>query len=354
MGDKKMNVSELYKLTTWVTEEIENASIPQLYHALYQALSHNSTQSTKQPLEPHKENLITALKKVNLERLTRDQLTFLRELGIAAYVGDEGINNIDNILYKNSLDIATAAQRFQEIYQKISEGVAKSNQIKTGLSNVSISEDYELDNQVLMRVTFTGEAKMGDIKDFKKWGEIWYDIGRGIAIANDVAPEDVKIIGAARGSIIIEFAVIAKIATTASGIIWSALKLAEKVLDLRKKAEELRGMKLTNDKKALELAKEMEETADEEKTSGINQISIEITKQLKIKTNGEGDKSVALDKAIKNLVNFVERGGEVDFVMPEHEEDTVNEDETMKELRNKVQEIRKLEEKIALLEHKKD
>lgn len=348
-----MNVSELHKLTVWIYEEIESTQIPQLYHAVYQALSQNSTQASQIPLEPQKVSLIVALKNVNLERLTRDQITFLNELGIAEYVSEEGVSNIEDILYKNGLDVATAAQRFQEIYQKISDGVTKSNQIKTGLSNISISEDYELDNQVLMRVTFTGEAKMGDVKDFKKWGEIWYDIGRGIAIANDATPEDIKIIGAARGSIVIEFAVIAKIATTTSAIIWSALTLAEKVLDLLKKAEDLRGMKLTNNKKALELAKEMEEAAEEEKTAGINQISIEISKQLKIKTNGEGDKSVALNKAIKNLVNFVERGGEVDFVVPENEVDAINEDATMKELRNKVQEIRKLEEKIALLEHKK-
>ncbi len=165
-----MNVSELHRLTVWITEEIESTQIPQLYHALYQILQQNSTQPSKQPLEPHKENLIIVLKKVNLERLTSDQLTFLRELGIAAYVSDEGVSNIEDILYKNSLDIATAAQRFQEIYQKTSEGVTKSNQIKTGLSNISISEDYELNNQVLMRVTFTGRAKMEDVRAFKSWG----------------------------------------------------------------------------------------------------------------------------------------------------------------------------------------
>lgn len=348
-----MNISELHKLTVWISEEIESTQIPQLYHALYLVLSQNSTQAAKQPLEPHKESLIAALQKVNLERLTRDQLTFLRELDIAEYVSDEGISNIEGILYKNSLDVATAAQRFQEIYQKTSEGVTKSNQIKTGLSNISVSEDYELDNQVLMRVTFSGEAKMGDIKDFKKWGNTWYDIGRGIAIANGATPEDIKIIGATRGSVILEFAVIAPIAGTFGAIILWALTVAEKVQGLRKNAEDMRSKKLANGQKALEVAKTIEELAEAEKAAGINEISIEITKQLKIKTKGDGETVKVLNTAIKNLVNFIDQGGEVDFVMPENEEDVINEDTSMKELRNKVQEIRKLEEKIKLLEHKK-
>lgn len=348
-----MNVSELHKLTVWVSEEIETTQIPQLYNALYQVLSQNSTQASKLPLEPQKESLIVALKNVNLERLTRDQITFLRELGIAEYVSEEGISNIEDILYKNSLDVATAAQRFQEIHQKTSEGLAKSNQIKTGLINVSISEDYEIDNHVLMRVTFTGDAKMGNIIDLKDWGKIWFDIGRGITLAHDVTPEDIKIVGASRGSIVIEFAVLAPIAGTFGAIIFWALTVAEKVLGLKKTAEEIRGMRLTNNIKALELAQSIEDTAEAEKTAGIEEISIQITKQLKIKTKSEGDKVNALNTAIKNLVNFIQKGGEVDFVVPETEAGAANEDANMKELRNKVQEIRKLEEKIALLEHKK-
>ncbi len=172
-------------------------------------------------------------------------------------------------------------------------------------------------------------------------------------MVHGATPEDIKIIGATRGSIVIEFAVVASIAKTVGIIIEWALTVTEKVLELRKKAEEIRGMKLANDTGAFELARKIEDAADAEKTTNINEISIQITKQLKIKTNGEGDKVNALDTAIKNLVNFIEQGGEVDFVMPENEADTTNEDANMKELRDKVQGIRKLKEKIALLEHKK-
>ena len=99
----------------------------------------------------------------------------------------------------------------------------------------------------------------------------------------------------------------------------------------------------------------MDKEAEKEKTAGIERISSEIVKKLKLKKDGEGDKINALDKAIKNLVNFIESGGEVDFIIPEEEvEDEEDEKETPEydNLRITFQEIRQLEAKIKLLESK--
>lgn len=344
-----MNVSELYKVTNWISQEIEVAQIPQLYSALQQVLQLNAQAQAKQPVETQKDNLIQALSNVNLSNLTKDQLAFLREINIAESVGVEGINEIEDILYKNVIDIATASQKIQQIYVKVSEGLTKSNQIKAGLANLDIKEDYELNNEILMRVTFSGNAKIENVKDFKTWGNIWFDIGRGLAIVHNATPEDIKIVGATKGSIVIELAIIASIATTASGIILAALKVAEKVLDIKKKAEEIRGMKLENNQIAIDLMN----AAELEKKSGVTQITNHITLQLDIAENSQGDKIKALDKAIQNLVNFISEGGEIDFIMPDNEDDIENGSKSNEELRVAFQEIRKLENKISLLENKK-
>lgn len=345
-----MNVSELFDLTHWITREVEKKQIPQKYQTLQTILQqHSQPNQQKQPFESQKEDLITTLKNVPLGQLTRDQLDFLEHFGIAQGVGEEGIKTIEEILYKNVIDVATSAQKLQEMLQKISQGIAKSNQIKEGLTDCVVEEEYETDNEILMRVSFTGHALMENVTDFKSWGNIWYEIGRGIAMAHNASPEEIKIVGATKGSIIIELAVIASIATTTSGIILAALKVAEKVLDIRMKAEELRGLKMKNDK----FAKELEKEAENEKKLGIEEITGEVAKELKLK-DGEGDKVKALDTAVKNLVNFIEKGGVVDFVIPEEEE--VNEEEGKEDenakLRVAFQEIRQLEKKIALIEHK--
>jgi hypothetical protein len=74
-----------------------------------------------------------------------------------------------------------------------------------------------------------------------------------------------------------------------------------------------------------------------------------------LKKSGEGDKIIALEKAVNNLVNFIESGGEVDFIIPEEEvEDEESESKSPKyrDLRVTFQNIRRLENKIKLLESK--
>lgn len=344
-----MNVSELFQLTYWVTNEIEGTQIPQKYQTLQSILQQNSQPNQKQPFEAQKNDLIQTLQNVPLGQLTKDQLAFLQQLGIAQSISEEGVKMIEDTLYKNVIDVATSAQKIQEVLQKLNEGISKLNQIKAGLKGCVAEENYESNNEILMRVSFTGQAAMANVTDFKNWGSIWYDIGRGIAMAHSAAPEDVKIVGATKGSIVIEMAVIASIATTASGIILAALKVAERVLDIRYKAEELRGLKLQNDK----VAKELEKEADNEKKSGIEEITSVYVRQLGLKENEEGDKVKALDVAVKNLVNFIEKGGVVDFIIPENEEESEEgEANSKQELRVAFQQIRQLEKKLSLLEHK--
>ena len=343
-----MNVSELFDLTHWITQEIEGVQVLKKYQNLQAVINqHAQPNQQKQPFESQKNDLIDTLRDVPLAQLTRDQIAFLEQLGIANAVGEEGIAKIEDVLYKNVIDVATSAQKLQEIFQKVSEGIGKSNQIKVGLTGCVLEEGYESENEILMRVSFTGHALMENVKDFKRWGSIWYDIGRGIAMAHNLTPEDIKIVGATKGSIIIELAVIASIATTTSGIILAALKVAEKVLDIRMKAEELRCLKLKNTK----LAKDLDKEAENEKKDGIEKITADITKQINLKANGDGEKIKALDSAVKNLVDFIENGGVVDFVVPEKGIEEGEEDKNAG-LRVAFQEIRQLEKKLMLLEYK--
>lgn len=347
-----MNVSELFILTLWITTEIIDTQIQQKYQTL-QTILQQQTQPNreKHSFETQKDDLINTLESVSMETLTKDQIKFLEKLNIAQAIGNEGINAIEDILYKNVIDVATSAQKLQKIYQNLNQGIKKTNQIKTGLEGCVLEEKYEADDNILMRVSFTGQANMSNVTDFKKWGQIWFDIGRGIAMAHGYSPEEIKVIGATKGSIIIELAVFPNIALTVSGIIFAALKVADKVLDLRKKAEEIRGLKLQNDK----LSKDIEKEAEKEKNIGLEKIASNIIKKLKLKTDTEGDKVNALTKAVNNLVNFIEKGGEVDFIIPEEnvEEDNKDKKHNYTELRVAFQEIRKLEYKLALLEHKK-
>ncbi|MCQ8129738.1 hypothetical protein [Methylomonas rivi] len=345
-----MNVSELIALTRWINREIVDTQIPQKYQTLVSLIQQHAHPNQHKPaLEADKTILIESIRNVSLWQLTKDQLDLLNALGIGSAVGEFGVHSVEDILYRNVIDVATSAQKTQEILDKLNDGINKSSLIQTGLIGCVNEEKYESENEILIRVSFTGDASMSNVVDFKSWAGIWYDIGRGVAMAHNLPPEEIKIVGATKGSIVIELAVIAQIAATTSGIILAALKIAEKVLDIRKKAEELRGLKLQNDQLAIQL----EHEADKEKEFGIEEITKSVITKLNLKENGEGDKVNALDKSVKNLVNFIEKGGVIDFVVPEDKEGLSEPALNIHQhLRMEFQQIRQLEKKLGLLEHK--
>jgi hypothetical protein len=178
---------------------------------------------------------------------------------------------------------------------------------------------------------------------------MWYDIGRGVAMAKNMSPEDFHIVGAKKGSIIIEMAVAVGLATTVSKILLEALKVADRYLDILKKVQEVKGLKLANKQIETDLKKE----ALLEKESGINFILEVAVKDLQLDPNQQGDKINAIEKSIIKLIEFTKNGGEVDFVQSNTEEEYDNDvRKDVEKLNENISEIRLLENKIKLLEIK--
>jgi hypothetical protein len=348
-----MNVAELFDLTQWIDREIKGKQIRDRYQNLQSILQANASGNRpQQPFENEKNELIAAISAVPLESLSTQQVDFLRKIGIGGHVGEDAVREVEDILFRNPLDPATAAQKFAEIIQEIEQGIQKSDQLQNTLTGI-IPPEPELEERVLVRVTFSNQATIANVVDLKNWSEVWYDIGRGVAMINDSSPEEVQVVGAGTGSIIIELAVVYGIAKIIAQVILEALKIAEKALDIRKKAEDIKALKLSNSK----IAKELEQAAEEEKKKGIDLITERVSKSKRKKDVDEGDKVVAFDRAVSKLVDFLERGGQVDCVLPEEadgeaEEQAPQADE-VKELRKTFKEIRLLEIRVAELEDKK-
>lgn len=351
-----MQVQELLRLTHWFESNIVEKEIPKYYKGLHNKMNQNVKANNNQPkmsFEEDRDNLIAALKTVNLNSLTLEQIGFLEQLEVINLLGQEGVDKIEKVLYKNNLDIATATKRIGEFSGKFNNAHTTLNEINTTLSeSFTLEDDKELpEDSVLMRVYFQDGSAMKNINDFKKLGATWYDIGRGIAIAQNRSPDDFNIIGAQKGSVIFEMAIYTGIATSVSTILLAGLKVADRVLEILKKAEELKGLKLSNKKIEQEIKKE----AEKEKENGIQTILDTAIEKLEINAKEEGDKVAALKKSITKLIDFTQKGGAVDFVEPDDEGETEGDEgngmrEEMKKLKLDVQEIRSLENKIKLIE----
>lgn len=344
-----MQVKELLSLSYWIDKNIKKLQVSQKYQQLHKAMQQNVNARNNQPMQPfetQKNAVIDTIEDISVSGLTNEQERMLSKLQISQYIGSEGVTNLENLLFRNSLDIATATAEVNSIHEKLNQAIQKSDQLKANLASLIDVDEQDADEseQVIMRVHFQNDVSLNNLTDLKKLGTTWWEIGRGIAMAHDHAPEDVKIVGAQKGSIIIELAVISAIATTTSTIILSALKVADRVLTIRKKAEEIKALKLGNQKLEAELAKE----ADKEKMEGLESITKEISVNLNINQNGDGEKFKVLEKAVKNLIEFVEKGGEVDFYSPEGSEG----DQNIKQMKLNFAEIKKLEKRVLAIESK--
>ncbi len=352
-----MQITELLKLTVWFEENIVANGIPQKYQALFNRMQQN-VNNQKQPFENELNTLFNALEEINLNSLTLEQVKFLSELEVEDLITVNAVEKIKNILHDFNLDIATATKKIQEFSQKINTAQTRLKGIRTVLEkSFSIDEESEIPaDSVLMRVYFQDGSAIKDIKDLKRISATWYDIGRGISMAQNRSPEDFKVIGAEKGSLIIEMAVYAGLTTSVSTILLASLKVAERVIELLKKVEELKGLKLKNKKIEKDLLKEVEE----EKANGIKSILDFTIERLGLNSEQEGDKIIALEKSITKLVDFTEKGGAVDFIQPEedeNDEENWNNNEireAISKLGENVQEIRSIENKIKIIEGKKE
>jgi len=85
----------------------------------------------------------------------------------------------------------------------------------------------------------------------------------------------------------------------------------------------------------------------------IQAISDQCAQELDLNPVSEGDKISELYRSVKLLADFLDRGGEIDFVVPDDEdgeEDAVNVQER-NDLRALFADVRRLESSVKRLEH---
>ena len=269
---------------------------------------------------------------------------FAENIGLFDLVSERAKDEIENILFKNVIDVATSANSINTMKHSL-ESLNNELLSLSGLYKFFETEPLEYE-EALIHIRFQRDASINNIVDLKEWGTAWFDIGRGITIANNVPPEEFRVIGASRGSLVIDFAVGYGVAKTLISIILQILKVTERALDIRKKAEELRGLKLTNAK----IAKDIEKEAKKVEDDGQAHVLELINSDMKI----EGDQEAALKNAISKIFIFISKGGEIDVYMEDENETKEDEesDPTANENQKVIDEIRESFKEIKHIEKK--
>lgn len=290
---------------------------------------------------------------VEFNDLTLEQIDLLETMGVYRLLGKTGVDNLNDMMEKNSIDIASISQHLDEDYNllvSVRDYLSSTSSKLEQFFNSGLTDEIH-DDEVLVRVYFKDKASIEKLEDFKSYGNSWYQIGRGVAMATDTAPDDIRIVGAEKGSVIIDIVAVASIAGILSKIVLYVLEVIQRVLDIQKTKLEIDNLELENKNISLDLDKEIENVQKE----GADKILNSVCKEIGIKKD-DGGKRNALKKSIELLLSFTQDGGKLDFVHNEVEEDDEEQSSEQKALRDSIDQldanaskIRELEDKIKLL-----
>ncbi|OYX72173.1 MAG: hypothetical protein B7Y81_06960 [Caulobacter sp. 32-67-35] len=309
-----MNIDELHRLAIWFNSQFRETN--RLYAKLLEPLNHNASQSDKQPLEEPLQALIEFLTDQRFDELSIQQLKMLSAIGVDIYMGQDGANFVDTVVRSSNYDPATAVQRINEAIQSLNKTRTLFTAYAEAVTNLGFeaNEIEPDDDRIIIRVGFQHDVSINNVTDWKDTGKEWYEIIRGLAMACDEKPEDVKVVGAATGSIILILAGTVLFTTLLAKISKNITSVAMDVINVRSSMEDLRQKGILT--KTME--KEFREIEKSKRDGAVTTIEAVLTEQLKGK---DGEIKTALVKSIEKLLAFSEKGGSVDFVAPETEEE---------------------------------
>ncbi len=344
--------SEIVQIADWAEAEIAQKKVPEAYATLFQIL-HRNTQPNQQkaPFENEKERLLKALRSIDVTRLNQAQKEFLERIGLWSAIGEAGAKAVEDALVRHGLDIATAANRIQELMNQTQGALQRLRQLREALGDVVLPGTVEPSAAVVMRVRFDHEAAIKTIVDLKYWSKEWFLIGRGLASLAGSPPEDVRVIGAARGSLIVELAPAVLVAGLFVRVLRAAVALAHDIVDLKERLKGIANNPLVQvGESPLVNMEQLSEEIDKRVADAVEEKFSELIEDQEVKADG-GVRKEAIS-AIKKLVQFLAKGGDIDMVVPSSATEQEGHAEDLKRIREEVKEIRNLLPEVrALLPH---
>jgi len=328
-----MDVIELYRLSEWFEEQY--SELGGKYTQLAKVLKHNSTQPLQQPVEELLTDLTHFLRHMPVETLSLQQLALLEKIGIEHLIGAKGARFAEDAVKTTSYDPATAEVDIRTANDMLGQAAGHLSHYGTSIKQFGLSENsLQADaDHATIRIIFKSDASMNNVKDWRDYSKDWHDIIRGVAMSVGETPEDVKVVGASKGSLVMVLAGTATVTTLLAVIAKNLTGISKNVISAKIAWEEYK-------QKAI-VTQTMDRLAKEAALAALP-------------APVAGDAQNALESAVDKILGFAEKGGEMDFVAPsENDEDEENElMEAFATTRAAIAEFQEERQSVLLLENK--
>ena len=347
-----MQTISLFKLMTLINNYYRENKIEPLFNQFIGSLQQSLFQQGNQPVGPHKDNLFKALKSFNASALPFSQKRIYLLYKGNEIIGPDSVAYIEKILYDSKFDPNGVIQKITQHKDRVVQFNALANTLIVSLKPFS-DQAIEIlqEDEAILEITFAGDTNIKNIVNLADYADIWNKLFRAFGLLMKKHADDAKIISISKSSpVVIEIASVITVLFVISKAVDYILNRIDKYLTIRKKMEEIKNLKLKNK----QIAKDLEIEANEYK----NIASEEIAKTL-IKEHGntstDGEVKNALSISLKELFEFLDKGGKVDVHF--HAESKVENNEEKLKIEDIFQKIRILEdhiEEVRLLPYKSE
>ena len=315
---------------------------------------HNAQQPNHQPVADPLRELTRALQSMPTTELSTLQMRVLEELGIAEYVGRSGRAWVIRTVQKKTYDPATTFQTISEAHQRLKSAQAQLDGFKSAAEELGFESPSHVDapTPYVFNIIFQQKASIEIVSDWKKTAADWELILGSIANATGHRAQDIAFVGGQSGSFILTLSAAPLVTKVLAVISKHIASIANDYLDFQLKRDELRRSRMMSDAIEKDLTRQEKDRRSEAKSTLMESIK-------KMLPDAKPEELNKLEKAIDRHIDFSEKGGEVDFLLPpapDSEDEGIDEElaETVNELRDVIQDYRSEVEKTKLLTSKEE
>lgn len=346
-----MDITDILALDEWVTEWIPQAL--NHYQPLASVVQNNSQPQAAQPVEPPLEKLIEFLKTVPMTELSTQQIDVLDALDIGHLLGRHGAYWVRKTVRTSTYDPATTNSSIQEAVSSLQQAVNKMQNFVNAAEKLGFYlEDLELEEgRFRVSVCFRQKVSIETVPDLKNRSNDWFKIIAGVSEAIGEKPEDTQVIGVANGSIWVVLGTTAAMTKALAIISKHAREVSSNVFGILNDIEDYRAKKRMNEL----MERGFQQALEEAKDNGFTSIMEELKPLLP--ANFAPEKLSKLESSVKQMLAFVEKGGDVDFSTPpdmDPNDDNFDEEvaEIVSEVKGMIADAQAAKQGVLLLEQK--
>lgn len=334
-----MLLNEIITLNEWLIKKEDHFQPIQKLNKLQSILNSNiqarhpnqRTQSVITPFTEEKNEAIEALKNYRLSELSNDQISCLSIHNADNFMGEIAADKLSEIFRNEMHDVAYLAKEVTSAHQALSTAKLKIAETCKYISPYfeAINEVEYLDNKARLSIIFKDGVKIETLNDLearsKEWSNIMYGIGRAL----DIPSNEFKVLGARNGSLVIDLFMYAPAIIPLGYILNRSLAIIERFALSLRRIEAIYDLEL-DDPAFQELNEQIQATNKEyfslKKVVSAKKIADKILDENECPKDKRAESQVFLEKSIKQILNHLRKGGDLDAFIPKDDKQEENEE----------------------------